>query len=52
MTTLDFGPEPHSEVTAWVKDRFTILRDREPDLVEALEREAHFVTAKKKGAKK
>ena len=28
------------------------LADREPDPVEALEREAHFETAKNKGAKK
>jgi hypothetical protein len=52
MTVLDFGPEPHSEVTAWAKRVFETLRDREPDPVEALEREAHFETHKAKGAKK
>jgi hypothetical protein len=52
IINLDFGSEPYSVVAKWVKDRFTILQDREPDPVEALEREAHFETKKAKGAKK
>ena len=48
MTTLDFGPEPHSEVTAWAKRAFTTLQEREPDPVEAVERAAQFETWKAK----
>jgi hypothetical protein len=46
MTSLDFGPEPHSEVTQWVKSVFTTLQEREPDPVEDAERAAHFETHK------
>ena len=46
MTTLDFGPEPHSEVTQWVKRVFETLQKREPDPVEDAERAAHFETHK------
>ena len=49
---LDFGPDPHSPVTQWVKLVFDTLQTRVPDPVEALEREAHFETWKRKGAKK
>ena len=48
MTTLDFGPEPHSEVTQWVKSRYEDLRTRPFDPVEAAERAAHFETWKAK----
>ena len=48
----DFGPEPHSEVAQWVKRRFQTLQERDPDPVEDAEREAHFETWKRKGAKK
>ena len=30
MTVLDFGPEPHSEVTQWVKRVFETLQERRP----------------------
>ena len=43
---------PPSPITAWAIRVFETLRDREPDPVEALEREAHFETHKAKGAKK
>jgi hypothetical protein len=46
MTSLDFGPEPHSEVTQWVKRVFHTLQEREPDPVEDAERAAHFETHK------
>ena len=42
----DFGPEPHSEVTAWVKARYEDLRARPFDPVEVAERAAHFETPK------
>ena len=45
---LDFGPEPHSPVTQWVKRVFTTLQEREPDPVEDQERAAHFETWKAK----
>ncbi len=48
----DFGSEPHSPVTQWVKRVFETLQDRAPDPVEDAEREAHFETWKRKGAKK
>lgn len=48
ITTLDFGPEPYSEVTQWVKRVFTTLQEREPDPVEDAERAAHFETWKAK----
>jgi isocitrate lyase len=48
----DFGPEPHSEVAQWVKRIFQTLQERDPDPVEDAEREAHFETWKRKGAKK
>lgn len=48
ITTLDFGPEPHSPVTQWVKRCYENLRDREPDPVEDQERAAHFETWKAK----
>jgi hypothetical protein len=48
ITTLDFGPEPHSEVTQWVKRVFTTLQEREPDPVEDAERAAHFETHKQR----
>ena len=48
MRTLDFGPEPHSPVTQWVKRVFTTLQEREPDPVEDAERAAHFETWKAK----
>ena len=48
LTTLDFGPEPHSPVTQWVKRAFTALQEREPDPVENAERAAHFETWKAK----
>ncbi|MFN8996663.1 MAG: hypothetical protein ACK5X3_23790 [Pseudomonadota bacterium] len=48
MASLDFGPEPHSEVTAWVKRVFETLQEREPDPVEDAERAAHFETWKAK----
>lgn len=51
MTTLDFGPEPHSEVTQWVKRCYENLRDRVPDPVEDAERAAHFETWKAKQTK-
>ncbi|MFN8996124.1 MAG: hypothetical protein ACK5X3_20995 [Pseudomonadota bacterium] len=41
-----FGPEPHSEVTQWVKRVFQTLQEREPDPVEDAERAAHFETHK------
>jgi hypothetical protein len=44
--------ETPSPITAWAIRVFETLRDREPDPVEALEREAHFETAKNKGAKR
>ena len=44
----DFGPEPHSEVTQWVKRCYENLRDRVPDPVEDAERAAHFETWKAK----
>ena len=50
-TTLDFGPEPHSEVTQWVKRVFETLQEREPDPVEDAERAAHFETWKAKQIK-
>jgi hypothetical protein len=37
---------PPSPITAWAIRVFETLRDREPDPVEALEREAHFETHK------
>lgn len=43
---------PNSAHIEWVLVRYRALVDREPDPVEALEREAHFETAKNKGAKK
>jgi hypothetical protein len=43
---------PPSPIAAWDIRVFETLRDREPDSVEALEREAHFETHKAKGAKK
>lgn len=46
MTTLDFGPEPHSPVTQWAKRVFTTLQEREHDPVEAAERAAQFETKK------
>ena len=46
MTTLDFGPEPHSPVTQWAKRMFTTLQKREHDPVEAAERAAVFETWK------
>lgn len=48
ITTLDFGPEPHDEMTAWVKRVFTTLQEREPDPVEEAERAAVFETWKAK----
>ena len=48
MTTLDFGPEPHSPVTQWAKRVFTTLQEREPDPVEDQERAAQFETWKAK----
>ena len=48
ITTLDFGPEPHSPVTQWVKRVFTTLQEREPDPVEDQERAAHFETHKQR----
>jgi len=43
---------PNPDHIEWVLVRYRALVDREPDPVEALEREAHFETAKNKGAKK
>ena len=48
MTTLDFGPEPHNEVTQWVKRVFETLQEREPDPVEDAERATHFETHKQR----
>ena len=48
LTTLDFGPEPHSPVTQWVKVRYEDLRTRPFDPVEAAERAAVFETWKAK----
>lgn len=48
LTKLDFGPEPHSEVTQWVKRVFETLQEREADPVEMAERAAHFETWKAK----
>lgn len=48
MTVLDFGPEPHSDVTAWAKRVFETLQEREHDPVEAAERAAVFETWKAK----
>jgi len=48
MTSLDFGPEPHSEVTQWVKRVFETLQERDPDPVEDAERAAVFETWKAK----
>ena len=48
MTTLDFGPEPHSPVTQWAKRVFHTLQEREHDPVEAAERAAVFETWKAK----
>ena len=52
LTTLDFGPEPHSEITAWAKRVSQTLQERPHDPVEAAERAAVFETHKNKGAKK
>ena len=43
---------PNPDHIEWVMARYRALVDREPDPVEALEREAHFETHKAKGAKK
>ena len=48
MTVLDFGPEPHSPVTQWVKASYEDLRARPFDPVEAAERAAVFETWKAK----
>ena len=52
MTDLEIPPYPHSPGVAFAVRFYQNLRDREPDQVEALERKAHFETAKNKGAKK
>ena len=50
--TLEPMPSTLEERLAFYQRFARNLVDREPDPVEALEREAHFETAKNKGAKK
>ena len=52
MTDLEIPPYPHSPGVAFAVQFYQNLQGRPHNPVEALEREAHFETWKRKGAKK
>jgi hypothetical protein len=52
ITDLEIPPYPHSPGVAFAVRFYENLRDSVPDPVEQAEREAHFETHKRKGAKK